>query len=362
MNREDAAPSRLQRLVNASWRLFTAFGAEVTVHWTVLAVPFLVLWILTQCGLSLLDAATWAVPFTLALYVTIWTHEVAHVVVARRLGGPVRPIALSAAGGLAHAEARQPSANGEMLTALAGPFVQMLWILALGVPYLVFDVGDLAREPVASWRNGAAVYQWFLGWQVAMFVFNVVPCYPMDGGRVLRGFFARKVASHKASMLVAQIGYGLSIALVLAGLAGVYFLRPGERALGIVAVMTGFVGFTSFLACRHLEAEAKLSERPPAPVEAWKAHRAAGAAGGEDDSWRESLAESERLSRAEERRERRAAEARRQEETSRRKLQERIDELLDRINEVGGIDKLPDEERRELAEASEMLRREPVER
>lgn len=361
MNREDAAPSRLQRLVNASWPLFTAFGAQVTVHWTVLAVPFLVLGLLVQCGLHPIEAATWALPWTLALYLSIWTHELAHVVVARRLGAPGRAIALSAAGGLAHAEVRLPSARAEMLTALAGPFVQMLWILALGLPWLAFDIGGLAREPVANWRNWAAAYQWFLGWQTAMFLLNVVPCYPMDGGRVLRGFFARKVGANKASMLTAQIGFGLSIALVLAGMAGVYFLKPGERALDIVAVMTGFVGFTSFLACRHLEAEAALAERPAAPVEAWKAHRAAGAAAAED-SWRESLAESERLSRAEERRERRAAEARRQEEGSRRRLQERIDELLDRINEVGGIDKLPDGERRELAEASELLRREPAER
>jgi hypothetical protein len=120
------------------------------------------------------------------------------------------------------------------------------------------------------------------------------------------------------------------------------------------------IAISNALACRRLVLEARWTDGPYAPA---------------DEPWRESLPESgwapdevpepatarlERAERAEERRERRVAAERKREAREvdpRARLQERIDALLDRINEVGGIENLSEAERKELAEASESLKR-----
>jgi Zn-dependent protease len=360
VTRDDTAPSRWQRLVNASWPLVRTFGVEVRVGWTVLLVPF-VLFALFHLpsrwdtggvlqGWDSLLAAELAIGLTAALYATSWFHEMAHVLVGRRFGVLTRVIRLSPVGGLGHAEAAIASPRVRMWTALAGPFAQVALVVALGVPFLAADL-DL----VADTQEWARVYEWFLVWHVALLALNLAPAWPLDGGRFLRGALARAMHEGKASFWTAQLG--LAAALVLAILGGgilYYGLQvhaPTPICAGALLVLCGVNGF---FASRHLHNAA-----PPVatPFEA-KASWIPAPVGAPDE---DSVAESGRLARAEQRRERRAADARRQEAEHRQRLQERIDELLDRINEVGGVENLSAEERRELAEASETLRSEPVE-
>ncbi len=354
MTRDDVTPSRTQRLMNASWPLFRAFGVDVRANWTLVLVPFLMFGLFLEGGFGAEAAAIWAIPWTVALYLTVWTHEMAHISLGRRFGVPARSVSLSIAGGLVHpgSPARSPAA--ETLTAIAGPVTQSLWVIALGVPYFLFDVGNLAALHTSS-LHWAEAYQWFAAWQVALLAFNVLPCYPMDGGRVLRGFLSVRMTVQKASLWTAHLGYGLSLVIAILGLGLLFAVHGRGLAATVFGSLAVCIGVASFLACRQLEAAAKQAAAPAERVESWKPGRG-------DDSWKDSVAESERLSRAEERRERRAAEARRGEEAQRRKIQERIDQLLDRINEVGGVENLPPAERRELAEASDLLRREAVER
>ena len=359
MNRDDTAPSRWQRLLNASWPVVRTFGVEVRVGWTVVLLPFALFAVFRLPsrydtdgilqGWDAMTSAALAVALTAALYATSWFHEMAHVRVGRRFGVLTRVIRLSPVGALGHAEPPIASSRARMWTALAGPFAQVALVVALGVPYLAYV------DSLVETHEWAHVYEWFLVWQAALLALNLAPAWPLDGGRFLRGALSRVMHEGKASFWTAQIG--LAAALVFAILGG-GVLYYGMQVHSALPVCTGallvLVGVNGFLASRHLHSvappvatafEAKASWIP-APV----------GAPGED-----SIAESGRLARAEQRRERRAADARRQEEEHRQRLQERIDELLDRINEVGGVENLSAEERRELAEASETLRREPVE-
>lgn len=351
MYRDDAPPSRLQRLLSASWPLFHAFGVEVRAHWLIAVVPAIFWWEFVQGGLySAESAAIWAVAWTVGLYLTIWTHEMGHIAVGRRFGVPTRLVTLSPLGGLAHLESPMPSPRAEILTALAGPVTQFVWVVALGVPYVLFGVEQ--RLGLDEW---SVMYRAFLGLQIVLTVFNLLPSYPLDGGRVLRGFLARRMNANRASLYTAYAGYSGAIVMCLVGV-GMLFSLGRHGLAGFSAFMLIWIGFENFLACRRLQMEIQYSASPYEPAEAWKAGRDSG------EGWKDSIAESERLSRAEERRERRAAEARRAEDEQRKKIQERIDQLLDRINEVGGIENLPAAERRELAEASESLRRETAAR
>jgi Zn-dependent protease len=360
VNRDDTAPSRWQRLVNASWPVVRTFGVEVRVGWTALVVPF-VLFALFHLpsrydtdgvlqGWEALASAELALALTAALYVTSWFHEMAHVFVARRFGVVTRVVRLSPVGALGHGEPAIASPRARMCTALAGPFAQVTLVVALGVPFLVAGV-----ERAVETQQWAQVYLWFLVWHAALLALNLMPAWPLDGGRFLRGALARAMHEGKAAFWTAQIGLAAALALAILGGGVLYYGMQVHHAVPVCAgALLVLVGVNGFFASRHLHSVAPPVATPfeakaswiPAPV----------GAPGED-----SIAESSRLARAEQRRERRAADARRQEEEHRQRLQERIDELLDRINEVGGVENLSADERRELAEASEILRREPVE-
>jgi Zn-dependent protease len=351
VDRDDVAPSRWQRILNASWPLFQAFGVEVRVHWTILVVPFAFFSAFSGAGgYGTSEAVGWALAWTFALYFSVWVHEMGHVSMGRRFGVPSRLVTLSPLGGLAHLEAPAPTPRAEIWTALAGPMAQAAFLAVAGIPWLV--AGDALRPGVDTW---ASMYRGFLLLQVTLIAFNLLPCHPLDGGRVLRGFLAQRMHPNRASIYAAYAGFAGAIVIGLAGIAVMAFV-PSTLPLGRYGgLMLLLLGINNFLHSRQLLREAQYMETPyEGPVEAWKTGHP------DADAWKSGHAETERLARAEERRERRAAEARRQEEEHRRRVQERVDQLLDRINEVGGVENLSPSERRELAEASELLRREAV--
>lgn len=351
MYRDDAPTSRLQRLSNASWPLFRAFGVEVRAHWLIAVVPLTLFWPLYKGGADPQSAAIWALAWTIGLYVSIWSHEMGHISVGRRFGVPARLVTLSPLGGLAHQESAMPSPRAEILTALAGPMTQLVWVIGLGVPYYLFGVPQ--RLGLDLW---AEMYRAFLGLQIVLVVFNLLPSYPLDGGRVLRGLLAKRMHANKASLYTAYVGYAGAIVMFMVGAGILFGVGGGGEMTHYGGLILVWIAIGNFLECRRMQMEIQYSASPYEPAEAWKSGRES------SEAWKDSIAESERLSRAEERRERRAAEARRQEDEQRRKIQERIDQLLDRINEVGGVENLSPAERRELAEASELLRRETAAR
>jgi Zn-dependent protease len=372
--RDDAAPSRSQRLLNASWPLFRAFGVDVRAHWVIVLVPVVLFWQFVkafseiqtlkgvpteaQPNLHWQEAAAWALVWTLALYLTVWLHELAHALVARRFGVGTRLISLSPFGGLAHPSAPTSDPRAEFWTAFAGPATQFALAALLCAPWFAFDVDALAAEATKAGATGFDRWPQMFGplilLQLVIGAFNLLPIHPLDGGRCLRAAFLFRMAPPAAARWTTYVGYPGAIMLSVGGAWTLILHRPVEAHTTLLGIMLVAVGMTCFLHCRGLQLEAQETESVRAPAEAWTSGRA-------PEPWKGTIAESERLSRAEERRERRAAEARRQEELERRKVQERIDQLLDRINEVGGVENLTPSERRELAEASELLRRETAE-
>jgi Zn-dependent protease len=340
--------------MQASWRIGRAFGVDVRVHWTTLIVP-LAFYAGFTPWLPPADAAAWAAGWTLALYTVIWTHEMGHVWAARHLGVPTTAITLWPLGGLAHLASEKPNPRAEVFISLAGPLTHAFWFLAAGAPYLFLFEGTEAASSVA----GTMLHS-FTGLQVALLAFNLLPFWPMDGGAVTRAVLAMRMHPNRASMYAAYLGLAGAAVLGLAGLAAMLQAPDAQGLLSHCGWMTFGIAISNALACRTLLLQSRWSEGPYAPA---------------DEPWRESVPEAgwapdevpepatarvERSDRAGERRERRVAAERKREVREadpRKRLQERIDALLDRINEVGGIENLTEAERRELDEASESLRR-----
>ena len=155
---------------------------------------------------------------------SILAHELAHSVVATRSGVPVRGITLFLLGGVSHIsrEARRPW--GEFIIAVVGPLLS----LAIGGIMLAVALYAAPALPRGSLRDGLIVVSFLIGWtNLALGVFNLLPGYPLDGGRVLRAGIWGLTGNYWLSTTIA-IFLGQALAVVMSLGSVVFFLRTGN--------------------------------------------------------------------------------------------------------------------------------------
>lgn len=237
--------------------LGTLFGIPIRVHLSFLALLGYFLF----AGFSVLGllGAIWAGCLLVSLFALVVMHELAHALVARRLGVGVRDILLLPIGGVARLERMPRSPGDEILIALAGPLSN--FALAILLAPLVWLVHHQASQGSLSWQ-GVWVYvrQIFL-LNLALGTFNLAPAFPMDGGRVLRALLARKLGYFRATLIAAKVGRVLALSVMLGGLVF------GHYWLACVALFVLLAGhreetITRAVLQHHIE-----RVRPPGPAE-----------------------------------------------------------------------------------------------
>ena len=214
-------------MVPASFRLFRLFGVDVRAHQTFVGFVVLVIaWILVV-GDAGLEAVLLAV-----LVVFLLLHELGHALAARLMGVEVHDILLLPLMGMARLRNLPERAKPEIVIALAGPAANLLAAGAtLGVAAAFGDVRDAYARPTES---VIAVVFWV---NAAMGVFNLIPAFPMDGGRVLRGLLAMRfdyVAATRAAAIVGSV-----ILVGLGVLAWVFDPSPMVAFVVVVLVILG---------------------------------------------------------------------------------------------------------------------------
>lgn len=198
-----------------SWKIGSILGIPVHVH----ATFFLIFaWgALKAAPVGGLPGVTLATVFILALIVCVVLHELGHALAARRFGIPTRDITLLPIGGLARLERMPRDPTLELVVAIAGPLVNVA-IAAVLLAALVITGGGPASGKLAdlvlsgSFLNQLVLVNLFLA------AFNMLPAFPMDGGRVLRALLARTTSYPRATRIAARIGQGIAVLLFLAGL------------------------------------------------------------------------------------------------------------------------------------------------
>ena len=218
------------------FRLFTLLGFEVRADFSWLFIVLLVTWSLAV-GLfpgyypGLPAATHWLMGLAGAagLFAAIVFHELSHSLVARRYGLPMRGITLFVFGGVAHMEEEPESPRTEFLMAIAGPLASVLFgAAAWGV--LAAGRGRWS-VPVA----GVLGYLWTVNWLLA--AFNLVPAFPLDGGRVLRAALWSWMKNlRKATRISTFIGTAFAFLLIAAGF---YSLFRGSAIGGIWWILIG---------------------------------------------------------------------------------------------------------------------------
>src|SRR2546426_1464250 len=203
-------------MFGTSWHIGRIFGIPLRIHISWFLVFALVVWSLARYYFPavLSQSPPWeywvlGVVAALLLFASVLVHELGHCLVALRYRIPIAQITLFIFGGMAQIRREAPTPRAEFLIAIAGPVVSVLISIAFGV---------LAVLP-GSPSDAVAVSTLLQEINLTLALFNLVPGYPLDGGRVLRaGLWAWSRNFHSATRYASRAGQGVAILLMLFGL------------------------------------------------------------------------------------------------------------------------------------------------
>ncbi|HUB74886.1 MAG TPA: site-2 protease family protein [Solirubrobacteraceae bacterium] len=230
-------------------QLARVFGIRIGVGASWFVVLFLFIYWLSQYyfpevmhGSQTTDYVV-AVAGSLGYFASLVLHELGHALTARRLGIPVLGIDLWFFGGLSHMQREPASAGEELKIAAAGPAVTLaLLALCLGGVALLASTGTVSEVTLA--REGARTTPALalLGWlgfvNAALLVFNVIPAFPLDGGRMARALIWRHGGDrNRATQATGRSGQVFAMAL---GLLGLWTFAAGESFLGLLTMLLAF--------------------------------------------------------------------------------------------------------------------------
>jgi Zn-dependent protease len=197
-----------------SWRIGRIAGIDVFIHFTFFLLLAWIAYSYYALRGSMADALG-GVVFILALFGVVVLHELGHALAARRYGIATRDITLLPIGGLARLERMPEEPAQELVVALAGPAVNVVIAAAIYVGTVLG--AELAPVGDATRVGGAFLSQMF--WvNVALAIFNLLPAFPMDGGRVLRAVLAMNMDYVRATQIAATVGQAMAILFFIGGL------------------------------------------------------------------------------------------------------------------------------------------------
>jgi Zn-dependent protease/CBS domain-containing protein len=218
--------------VGSSFRIGRIFGIDVKVHWTFLLLLIFFAFLGYRSAQSPTGALI-SVAVVLALFACVLLHEFGHSLVAKRLGIDVPDITLLPIGGVARLKTLPERPMDEVKIAVAGPLVNVVLapiFFGVGIALGYEQLGSV--NPLLGRVNSAGEVFAYLGFlNVVLVVFNLIPAFPLDGGRVL---LATRLGPVRATDVSAAIGQGLAFLLFLLGLLG------GNLILALIAVFIFF--------------------------------------------------------------------------------------------------------------------------
>jgi len=220
--------------MDGSFRIGRIFGIPILIHFTFLLIIPLFAWIIASqiqptteliSGIYAVPIDTSAIteglmPFllgtavALGLFAGVLVHELAHSLVARRNGIRINSITLLIFGGVASMDEGIPDPRSELPMALVGPIASL--VIGLICSGIVYAIPRLISSP-----GTAGVFVFLFGYlgmlNIILFAFNLLPAFPMDGGRVLRAWLAQRMPLPRATKIAADIGKGFAVIFAIIG-------------------------------------------------------------------------------------------------------------------------------------------------
>jgi Zn-dependent protease/CBS domain-containing protein len=191
-------------------------GIDVFVHVTFLLLVSWVAFVYWRQGQSVVSAIA-GVAFILAVFLCVVLHEFGHALTARRYGIKTRDIILLPIGGVARLERLPTQPLQELWVALAGPAVNI--VIAAGLFAWLKLTASFEPLQTVTLTTGP-VLERLMAINLILVAFNMIPAFPMDGGRVLRAILATRTEYSRATQIAASIGQGIAI---LFGFIGLFY-------------------------------------------------------------------------------------------------------------------------------------------
>jgi len=207
--------------MRAHIKLGRIFGIELGLHYSWLLVALLITASLAsqfhynhpRWGVGVIWGS--ALITSLLFFACLFAHELSHAVVARSRKLPVRSITLFALGGVTQVEAESPNASTEFWIGIAGPITS--WVLGFILLATAFSIGWAPHSTPPS--PSLAILVWLGYINIALGVFNMLPGFPLDGGRVLRALVWRITGDlRRATRLATRVGQAAALTLILYGI------------------------------------------------------------------------------------------------------------------------------------------------
>lgn len=238
-------------------RIGRLFGVQIALHLSWFVIALLLMFSLSQrfrefhLGWSAATVWTTASATALLFFVTLVLHELSHALVARSRGLPVRSITLFALGGVAEIEKEAGDPGTEFWMGIAGPLVSLA--IGLGCLSAAHGLGWVLLTEPATPALAALVWLGYIN--VSLALFNLIPAFPMDGGRILRALLWRLGGDvARATRASARVGQIVAVGFILLGLS--QFLTGA----GFSGLWIGFIGWFLLSAAGSSYGQADLKE------------------------------------------------------------------------------------------------------
>jgi Zn-dependent protease len=240
--------------MKGSLRIARFFGIPVELHWTFIFVLIgAVYWGLNRGGGWV--SALWFLALVASLFLCVLLHEFGHALTARRFGVTTKDIILSPIGGIARLSKLPEHPFQELLVAAAGPLVNIVIAILLS-PYYFLSSSQKQMQLLGSIMPSSNVFVhslslmdrlvfFVLFLNIILAVFNLLPAFPMDGGRILRALLSTQLSRRQATRVSMYIGQAMALALIFMGLT--------QMEIGSVKMsfMIAFIGLFVFISASN---------------------------------------------------------------------------------------------------------------
>lgn len=205
--------------MKTSLKLFAVRGVDIRLHVT---FPLILLYAALQFGLvGGMAGALFGVVAVSLLFVLVTLHELGHTFAAQHYGIEVRQIVLSPLGGVAQLSEMPDKPAQELVIAAAGPAVNFAVAAVMSAVALATGGSLPGLDGFQPWRTGfglSSLFGYLFTTNLVLALFNLLPAFPMDGGRILRALLALRLDYVRATNLAAGVGRAAAVALGLYGL------------------------------------------------------------------------------------------------------------------------------------------------